>query len=145
MNNFYKFGKWGLLAAQEVRNHRPAVHALERAGHVQKVYKKGRVFYEVTKQGLSLLDLYRNQLVNEALFGKILHPRSFFFQALLSDLRFLDINDPRAEKFLFLGDWRLTKKPVFSQLKLAQFRYYQARGLAWKIRPDSRRSRVPSF
>ena len=128
---FSKFGPFGVVSRSEVKNNLPVVRSLIREGFVKKVYKKGRVFYELTDQTLPMLDEFRNKLLAEARLNYHLSPRRrHFYGPLLDDVRFLDDSAPDAEDFRFLGDWRLQEPPLPAQLELAQWRYYQARGLA---------------
>ena len=102
-----------------------------REGLVKKVYKKGKVFYELTEAALPLLDGYRKMLLEEAQLNYQLYPRRrSFYNALLEDVRFLDTFKPDAQNFQFLGDWRLHESPLPSQLQLAQWRFYQKENVA---------------
>lgn len=106
------------------------VRALARDGVVRKACKKGRVFYELTEQAVSLLEGYRHKLLAEAQLNFQLYPRRYlFYTALLEDLRFLDTSNPDASSFQFLGDWRLKEPPLVSQLQLSQRRFYEKMGL----------------
>ncbi|MBI2335872.1 MAG: hypothetical protein HYU97_03825 [Deltaproteobacteria bacterium] len=92
---------------------------------VRKVYRRGRVFYELTEKSIPLLEVLRRQLLEEIKLRQLLYPQSRVYRALLEDLRFLDEKNPRAQEFLFLGDWQLRQPVVPSRLKLSQERFYQ--------------------
>ena len=125
-----KFVLHGVLEREKVKNEMPVVRSFVRRGLSRKVYIKGRVFYELTEKALPMLDHFRLMLLNEAKLKNIVFPRrSHFYQALLEDVRFLDVADKEAKDFLFLGDWQLCREPVWSQLQLSQYRYYCDRGL----------------
>lgn len=135
MNNkldvFSKFTLFGVVGRDQVKNDLPVVQALVRDGVVRKAYKKGRVFYELTGQAVSLLEEYRHKLLAEVRLSSQLYPRRHsFYTALLEDVRFLDTSSPDARSFQFLGDWRLKETPLVSQLQLSQRRFYEKMGLA---------------
>lgn len=131
LNIFAKFVAFGVVSRAEVKNNLPMVRTLTKEGVVKKVYKKGKVFYELTAKSVPLLDTYRKKLLQEADLNYQLHPRRHaFYGALLEDVRFLDTSKAEAKIFQFLSDWRLQEPPVLSQLQLAQWRFYQEMGLA---------------
>ena len=128
---FAKLAKLGVVPREQVKNNLKEATALVRHGLLKKVYRKKRVFYELTEDSLPLLNHFRLKLLAEAKLRLGLYPRrKNFYQALLEDVRFLDTSKKEAEDFLFLGDWRLNMPPVVSQLKLSQLRLYQEEGLA---------------
>ncbi len=96
-------------------------------GFVQKAYKSGRLFYELTDKALPLLERQRIKLLEDARMQSLIDERSTFFRALLEDVRFLDEKSPEAEDYIFLGDWQLTRPVVLSQLELAKLRFYRNR------------------
>ena len=69
--------------------------------------------------------MLRRQLLEEIKLRQLLYPQSRVYRALLEDSRFLDEKNPRAQEFLFLGDWQLRQPAVPSRLKLSQERFYQ--------------------
>lgn len=127
-NLFYKLSHFGALSRDVVKNDVSDLRYLLKNDFVQRVSKKGRVFYELTEKSLPLLEEYRQVLLHEAAFQNKLTPHAKFYRALLGDVRFLDEKNPRAEKFQLLGDWHLTRPVVPSQLKLSQMRYYREQG-----------------
>lgn len=128
-NLFEKLSRFGTLPRGAAKNDAPYLQYLLKNDFVQRVPKKGRVFYELTEKALPLLEEYRQILFHEASLQSRLTPHSKFYRALLGDLRFLDEKNSRAEDFRFLGDWHLTRPVVSSQLKLSQMRYYRRQGL----------------
>lgn len=122
---FSKLARYGVMSRDEVKNDVEAVKSLVRFGHLKKVYRRGRVFYQLTEKSLSLLDDYRQLLVQQARFFYKLHPRSLFYRSLLDDLRFLNEKKKAAQQFLFLGDWQLTRPSSRYQLALSQLRYFE--------------------
>ncbi len=125
-----EFSRNGVLHREKVKNNLRDLQKLLRAGLVCKVYKRGRVFFELTERALPLLDLQRKKLVEEARMRALVEGRSPFYTSLLEDLRFFDEKKPMARDFLLLGDWQLLRPVVPSQLELAKFRYYQKEGLS---------------
>ncbi len=127
---FKKFALHGVLERGRVRNEMLVLRSFLRRGLVRKIYMKGRVFYELTKKALPILDHFRLMLLHEAKLKSVISPhRAHFYRALFEDVRFLDTSDEEAADFLFLGDWQICREPVWSQLQLSQYRYYQNRGL----------------
>lgn len=124
-----RFARFGVLHREEVKNNLSVVKQLVRAGVAQKVFRRGKVFYELTPKALPLLELQRRLLLDQAAALEHLPRRSSVSAALLHDVRFLDERHPDARHFLFLGDWQLTRPVVPPQLDLAKYRYYKARGL----------------
>ena len=120
-----KFSQYGVLHRDEPRGYNKDLMKLIRLKFVQKVHKKGRVFYELTEKGLDLLEEHRKMLVCELKKCTQLFPRKHIYKNLLNDPRFIDEKDPIAQKFLFLGDWQFNRPIVKSQLLLAQNRFYQ--------------------
>lgn len=127
---FSKLARAGVLHREELKNDLYVLRSLVDQAFVKKAYKKGKVFYELTEKALPLLERHRKVLLEQAKTLAELSPRSKVYRALLEDLRFLDEKNPRSQDFLFLGDWQLQRPVVPSQLKLAQYRYYQKQGLA---------------
>jgi len=123
------FARRGVLHREGVKNNRKSLQKLLQGGYVTKVYKKGRVFYELTEQALPIVDLQRKILLEEAGMLHLSDKRSHVYASLLGDLRFLDENRPEAAEFLFLGDWQLHRPVVPSQLELAKLRFYKQKGL----------------
>jgi len=135
MNNkeklLQKLSLFGVLSRDQVKNDLKTLASLARLKFLKKVYKKGRVFYELTEKALPALDCLRKKLLEEAKLKSHLNPRQrSFYKTLLEDVRFLDTSKEEASHFRFLGDWRLNQEPVLSQLQLAQFRFYQEKNLA---------------
>ncbi len=129
-NVIKKFSRFAVLSRADVKNELPAVSYLIRRGFVRKVYKNGRVFYELTEKALGPLEKVRLGLLAEAQLRKEICPRQRkFYKILLEDIRFLDTSDKEAKDFRFLGDWRLHMAPVESQLLLSKLRFYQRAGL----------------
>lgn len=125
-----KFAQYGVLSRSDTKNYSKQLTALRNAQLVTKVRKRGRVFYELTAQALSALEACRMQLRNEARLRQWLYPRRrHWYEALLTNPRFLNTRSDEAADFLFLGDWRLAEPTTESQLQLAQFRYYEQLGL----------------
>ena len=120
-----KFARLGVLHREAVKNDLSALRRLVRAGFVQKVYKSGRVFYELTERALPLLESQRKKLLEEVAMRAHLDSRNKVYDALSKDVRFLDEKRPEAKAFLFLGDWQLHRPVVPSQLELAKLRFYQ--------------------
>src|SRR3989338_4245535 len=115
---FEKLSLCGAVQRDRLKNDLDRVEALRRQGFLQKVYKRGRVFFELTEKALPLLDHVRLKLLEEAKLRFALYPRrKHFYQALLEDVSFFDTSNKEAEDFLFLGDWRLNRPPTKSQLK----------------------------
>lgn len=119
----------GVLHREQVKNYFSLVNRLIRSGYVKKVYKKRKVFYELTEQALPLLDCLRGKMLEEVRLRSMLGKKSWY-RSLLEDLRFLDEKKPEAKEFLFLGDWQLRRPVVPSQLELSKLRFYQKQGLA---------------
>ncbi|HEX5034228.1 MAG TPA: hypothetical protein VFW62_07095 [bacterium] len=126
---FKKLSHFGVLSREETKNDPVVLQSLLRKYLVQKVFKKGRVFYALTDKALPLLEELRQVLLHQAALRGQLSPRDSFYKALLGDLRFLNEKHFQAEAFRFLGDWHLTRPAVSSQLKLSQMRYYAEHGL----------------
>lgn len=131
LNIFSKFVAFGVVTRAQVKNNLSQLSTLIRARLVKKVYKKGRVFYELTERAVPLLDNYRKKLLEEARLNYQLYPRRRpFYNALLEDVRFLNTSKADAHNFQFLGDWRLQEPPLLPQLQLAKWRLYQEMGLS---------------
>ncbi len=125
-----KLATFGVVERDQVKNDLTALRSLVRRGYVQKVHKKGRVFYELTLKSLPWLDTLRKLLLQTAKLKMFFYPhRSHLYHALVEDVRFLDTTRKEVQKFQFLGDWHLNQKPVRAQLLLSQFRFYQKRRL----------------
>lgn len=124
-----KLSRFGTAPRAAFKNDLSTLSLLIKSGLVQKVYKRGRVFYELTASSLDALNHIRLLILEEARLRMLVHPRRGIYHALLDDIRFLDTSAKEAEDFLFLGDWRLKDKPVKSQLMLAKHRFYEKRGL----------------
>lgn len=120
-----KFTRYAVLHREEVKNDLPTINKLVRNGFVQKTYKSGRVFYELTEKALPLLEHHRKKLLEEAKMKVLLESRNTFYPSLLGDVRFLDEKKAEAKEFLFLGDWQLLRPVVFPQLELAKLRFYE--------------------
>lgn len=135
MNNFNKYklfrqlARQGVLHRNEVQGYEAALACLQRAGLVVRVPKRRRVYYELTPRALEQVEKYRQQLVKELETRAALFPRSKVYQALLEDIRFLNKTKPEAQEFILLGDWQLTLPVRKNQLRLAQYRFYEKRGL----------------
>lgn len=126
---FKKMSGFGVLPRDSTKNAVANLHYLLKNGFARRVSKKGRVYYELTRKALPLLEEYRQVLLHTAFLQNQLTPHAKFYRALLGDLRFLNENNPRAEEFRLLGDWHLTRPVVSSQLRLSQMRYYREQGL----------------
>lgn len=127
---FKKLSLFGVVDRTQVKNDLRVVHGLMRKGLVQKVWKKGRVFYELTQSALPALEHRRVMLLAEAQLNRqLVARRSAVYDALVEDLRFLDPTAPESQPFQFLSDWRLTRSPTWAQLQLSQYRYYQQQGI----------------
>ncbi|EKD42556.1 MAG: hypothetical protein ACD_73C00107G0001 [uncultured bacterium] len=124
-----KFSKYGVLHRDVVRQDQTSLKRFLNLGFSQKIYQRGQVFYELTQKALPLLENYRKILLEEASLMALLCPWSKVYTALLDDVRFLDSENPKAQDFLFLGDWQLKRPVVASQLELSKYRYYEKRGL----------------
>lgn len=120
-----RFAHHGVLHREEVKNNLPTVNKLMRNGFVQKTYKSGRVFYELTEKALPLLEHHRKKLLEEVKMRALLESRNTFYPSLLDDVRFLDEKKAEAKEFLFLGDWQLNRPVVLPQLELAKLRFYE--------------------
>ena len=129
-NLFRRFAVYGVLHRDEVRGNEAAVDKLTRLKFVQKVLKRGRVYYELTPKAVQPLELHRKSLLGKVEFRSSLHPKSKVYKALLEDVRFLNTKKVAAQEFQFLGDWQLTLPVRRHQLGLARLRYYEERGLA---------------
>lgn len=123
-NIFSLFAKYGVLHRDSVKNYADELSALLRQGFVQKRRLKKAVYYQLTPKALPLLDHYRSALLSSAELQAKLHPRSQFYQSLLTDLRFVSEVDEKAQAYLFLGDWQLRRTPTPLQLELVQTRYF---------------------
>lgn len=121
---FARFCRYGVLHRDDVKNDLPALKRLIREGLVNKVYRQGRVFYELTEKALPMVEIFRKIVLEEAHLRSLLDPRSPFYSALIEDLRFLDEHSPEAESFIFLGDWQIKSPVVPAQLELAKLRFY---------------------
>lgn len=129
-NLFEKFGRFGVLPRDSVRNDLSELRYLLKNNFARKAHKKGRVFYELTQKSLPLLEECRQVLLHKATLQSQLTPHSRFYRALLGNLRFLNEKNPCAREFQLLGDWHLMRPVVSSQLKLSQMRYYREQGLS---------------
>lgn len=119
-----KFARHGVLHREAVKNEMAALKRLLRGGFVSKIYKQGRVFYELTEKTLPLLDHHRKKLLAEVEIRATLPKAPAFYSALLEDVRFVDEKSPEAKEFLLLGDWQLARPLVPAQLALAKHRFY---------------------
>ena len=122
-----KFSRFGVLHREAVKNDLTVLRKLVRAGFVKKVYKSGRVFYELTEKALPLLEAQRKKILEELNMRSLLDSKNPLYAALARDVRFLNEKRPEAKAFLFLGDWQLNRPVVLSQLELAKLRFYQDR------------------
>lgn len=126
-----KLCTYGVVERKSVRNEMDIIISMIRRGYVKKIYKRGFVFYELSEKALPLIDSYRLYLKVLAKFGMHFDPRNrTTYKALLEDVRFLKTETKLSRKFLFLGDWQLTRETVFAQLLLSKHRYYIKKGLA---------------
>ena len=125
MNLFKKLSQNGVLPRQEVRNELAHVRRWQRLGYVKKVFRKGRVYFELTEKALPLLETYRQGLLAKAQVEAQLNPQSNQLKALLHDLRFLDPKSKVAKKYQLLGDWQLCYPVQANHLKLAKLRFYE--------------------
>ena len=120
-----RFARYGVLHREAVKNDLTTLNKLVRNELVQKTYKSGRVFYELTEKALPLLEHQRKKLLEEVQMKALLETRGTFYSSLLNDVRFLDEKKPEAKEFLFLGDWQLVRPVVTPQLELAKLRFYK--------------------
>src|SRR3990167_219754 len=120
-----KFFKLGVLQREAVKNYSSELKDLLHKKFLHKVYKKGRVFYELTEKALPLAEEYRLMLFHLTKLHSQLTPQAKFYRALLGELRFLDEKHPLASEYQLLGDWQLNRPVVPGQLALAKLRYYQ--------------------
>lgn len=120
---FARFCRHGVLHRDEVKNDLPALKRLIRGGLVSKVYKQGRVFYELTEKALPMIETFRKIILEEAHLRSLL-TKSPLYSALIEDLRFFDESRPEADAFMFLGDWQIKNPVVPAQLELAKLRFY---------------------
>lgn len=120
-----RFARFGVLHRENVKNDRAALDQLLRRGFVRKVYKSGRLFYELTQEALPLLESQRIKLLEDARMRSLVDGCKSAAFAILEDVRFLDEKSPEAQEFLFLSDWQLTRPVVPSQLLLSQLRFYR--------------------
>ena len=123
-----KMFQFGVLSRDSVRNNSLELTDLLRKKFVRKVFKKGRVFYELSEKALSLVEEHRHILLHRSKLLLQLQPHAKFYRALLGELRFLDEKHPQAGDYQLLGDWQLTRPAVPSQLELSKLRYYQSQG-----------------
>lgn len=129
LNLLKKLSRFGVLHRNDLKNDLALLKKFLRRGWAVPVFKKGRVYYQLTEKSLALLEEYRQELWHQAKLGHLLYPNSNAYRALVEDLRFLDEKHPVAREFLFLGDWQLKRPVVPSQLALAQYRYFQKQGV----------------
>ena len=119
-----KMAKFGVVSRDAVKHFNESLRRLMGINLVRKVFKKGRVYFEFTKEALPLLENYRKELLARLEKLRLVFPRKKVFSTLLSDLRFLDESEPLAGEFRFLGDWQLKEPVVRSQLELAKLKYF---------------------
>ena len=124
-----RFAQHGVLHREAIKNNGAAILKLQRLGMLKRVRKQKQVFYELTDRALPLLETQRRLLLEQAKLYATLEKRSFFYRALLDDIRFLNVHHPEAKNFLFLGNWDLHRSSAKFQLELAKYRYYRSRGL----------------
>lgn len=129
LNLLKKLSQFGVSHRSDLKNDLALLKKFLRRKWVVQVFKKGRVYYQLSEKSLALLEEYRQELWHQARLGHMLYPNSNVYRALVEDLRFLDEKHPVAKEFLFLGDWQLKRPVVASQLVLAQYRYYQRQGV----------------
>lgn len=129
LNLFKKFSFDGAVHRDEVKNSLSNLHELVRLGYVQKIFRRGKVFYQLTEKSLPLLEKMRKSLFEQAHLLADLSRSRHGYKALLDDLRFLDEKSEAAREFRFLGDWQLKRPVTLSQLELAQYRYFEQLGL----------------
>jgi hypothetical protein len=120
-----RFARHGVLHRERVKNNPEMLKLFVKCGFVQKIYRSGRVFYELTEAAVPLLEQYRKKLLEEVKLCLAISPSSRVFEALLNDVRFLDERNLDADPFLFLGDWQLTRLVTPSRLELAKLRFYK--------------------
>lgn len=121
-----RLGAWGVLHRDQTKNEVKALRRFLKKGYVSKVYRKKKVFYQLTETALPLLEWYRQQLVFRVRIEQALKGRaSPFYAALLGDLRFLDESRREAEPYRFLGDWQLLRPVNKYGLALSQERFYE--------------------
>jgi len=124
LSTFSQFARLAVLTRDETRNYMVEVKTLLHQGYARKLHVRGRVFYALTNKALPLLEDYRQSLLFSAKVEARLHKRSYFYKALLTDLRFLDEKCKEARNYLFLGDWQLQRPVTELQLNLAKQRFW---------------------
>ncbi len=124
-----KLARYGVLHRNEVRGYEDALAALLKREFVRPTHRDRKRYYELTSKALPLLESMREQLVGELKTNRELHPKSRVYKALLDDVRFVDPNNPNAQKFLFLNSLNLMQEVVPSRLLLSRERYYESQAL----------------
>jgi hypothetical protein len=119
-----RLSRFGVVHREAVKNDLSTLTRFICKGWVKKVYRQGRVFYELTDRALPLLEQERQCLYEEAKLCALLETEHSVYTPLVSDVRFLDDKKPEASRFLFLGDWQLVRPVVRPQLELAKLRFY---------------------
>lgn len=126
LNLFSRFGAWGVLHRDQTKNERKALQRFLKKGYVSKVYRKKKVFYQLTEKALPLLEWYRQQLVCRARLEEAFKGRtSLLYSALLGDLRFMNESSKEATSYRLLGDWQLLRPVNKYGLALSQERFYE--------------------
>ena len=124
-----QFSRFGILHRDDVKNYLGEVEKLITKGFVQKTYRKGKVFYELTPRAIPILELERTSLLAEVKMFAQLTKSSSIYNRFLEDIRLLNEKDKKAADFIFLNDWQLKDPVVPAQLELSKFRYLKSRGL----------------
>lgn len=127
LNLLNRLAIWGVLHRDQTKNERKALQRFLKKGYVSKVYRKKKVFYQLTEKALPLLEWHRQQLVCRARLEQAFKGRtSRLYSALLGDLRFMDESRKEAESYRFLGDWQLLRPINKYGLTLSQERFYES-------------------
>ena len=124
-----QFSKFGVLHRDEVKNYLGEVEKLVAKGLVQKTYRKGKVFYELTPKAIPILELERTAILAEVKMAAQITRPSSVYNRFLEDIRLLNEKDKKAADFIFLSDWQLKDPVVPSQLELSKYRYLKSRRL----------------
>ncbi len=124
-NLLRKLVKYGVAHREELKHYSRPLVGLMKKKWVEKLYRKGKVFYAFTPAALPFLEEYRQRRVSELKTLSQVFPRKKLYATLLGDLRFLDETAPAAENFRFLSDWQLNERVVPSQLTLSKARFFE--------------------
>jgi len=124
-NVLEKLLKYGVSHREELKHYARPLQGLVKKKWVEKLHRKGKVFYAFTEEALPFLEEYRQRRVLELKVLNKVFPRNKVYSALLGDLRFLDEDAREAEDFRFLSDWQLKEPVLPSQLALSKERFFE--------------------